>query len=240
MSDKVILESGIVESGPVVYFTFNNDDGEPYDVVAGAHAVINTISPWSNAKTAMNEIGVTTQREGTFPGSAAVGNYTILIRRQANPSTPAVSDEVVARYRYYWNGTDLLDSLEAGGQAISPTFVESQWIWKFQAQDQMTAGNVINEVVGFDGLLGMTFDRILSPNVVIRDSRLVTVYPTDAGTGQDLDVGLLMLSPNKRVIYIPTVIYDEGTYTVVVEATTTDSQKVTRRGVLSVQTTTNN
>lgn len=120
-----------------------------------------------------------------------------------------------------------------GGGNASPTFPEEGCLWRFEANDEMVASNKITQIVGFAGLLGMEWDVPLPKKTKLSSARLIAVSPD---TGLTLDDGSVLVTTDNNVSTIPAVAVTAGTYTVVLEGTSTDGQKFLRRGVIEIET----
>jgi hypothetical protein len=101
-------------------------------------------------------------------------------------------------------------------------------IWRFEAADQLVASNTISEIVGFDGILAMDFSLPIPEDVSVASAVMIS-------TPTGLEIDALIISPNKRLVYLPVVAETVGVYTLAVKATTIDLQDVTRRGDLVIQ-----
>lgn len=238
MSKRVFLQSGIIASGLNIYFDVQDEDGDIYDVSTDSAFVSPDVIDYpTDAATTMPEVGSTSQYEADFPDTIDSGQYEINVKQRVG-GAPAFTDPVIKSLKRYWNDVSLLDPSYAsvlGAGAVSATFVENAWIWRFDDRDQMTAVNTINEIVEFEGLLGMTFDRVISKDVTIQSASVVSING-DTGTGSGVDItGDVLLSPNKRTVHIPVLVYDDGEYIFAVKITTTDTQSYIRRGILAVQ-----
>lgn len=120
----------------------------------------------------------------------------------------------------------ILAQIAPSGSPISSQYIDDDHMWRFEADDELTAANTIREVTGFDALLGMDFTEPIPEETSLYSAVIVEVSPSTGVT-----FGTLELSPDKLKAHIPTVVTTPGTYIVAVQGTTTDGQKYTRRGI---------
>ena len=240
MSNQIVLEAGVVSPGLNIYYCIQDLTGNIWlNNSASTFQIPLSFDYTTLGGNTMPEVGGngnSGQYQANMPPTIVAGTYVLQSKQRVGASF-ALTDPIVKSQKAYWDGTDLLDPAYAsviGAGAVSATFVEDSHIWRFSARDQMTAENVINEVVDFIGILAMNFDNVISKNVRIQ-SALVDSIDGDTGTSSGIDTtGSVQLSPNNRIVLVPVQVYDDGTYTFIIKITTTDTQTFVRRGVVSI------
>lgn len=127
-----------------------------------------------------------------------------------------------------------------GGATISPKDPDEDETWGFDTASQTTAPNQIPMTQGEVRKFGMNFTRPLnraSSAVAIQGTPIVTI----SSSAHPPTIGTITVSSDYKCAYIPITTVTggsattKGMYTVAVTINTTDSQTITRYGLLPVQ-----
>lgn len=146
-------------------------------------------------------------------------------------------DEGVTQGVIVWDNGDgiavsrTFDLTSVSADDLSPIIVDDERTWRFDASDQLTASNTIVEVVGFDGLVSMDFERPLPEGVSLASVSLALVTPA---TGLTIDGAGIELSLDRLRANVPVVAAEAGDYTVILEGVSSDGQTIPRRGRMSI------
>jgi hypothetical protein len=129
-----------------------------------------------------------------------------------------------------------LGAIASLGSTVSPKFVDESHTWRFEAADQMTSGNSINETVGFDALVSMRFVRAVPVGASLYSVVSTSITKSDgSAVTTEVLLGTAQLTPDKTGVHVPLEAVTAGEYIVTVKISTTDSQIISRKGNLIIQ-----
>ncbi len=112
---------------------------------------------------------------------------------------------------------------------VSAANVDKDHTWKFDSPSQVTAPNIVNEVIGFVGLVQMDFDEPMPARSSIA-SITSAAFANDAGTEPTVTSSAMSTDKKKVLVLIDASVATAGTYTISVKVVTTDSQTFVRKG----------
>ncbi len=116
---------------------------------------------------------------------------------------------------------------------VSAANVDKDHTWKFDSPSQVTAPNIVNEVIGFVGLVQMDFDEPMPARSSIA-SITSAAFANDAGTEPTVTSSAMSTDKKKVLVLIDASAATAGTYTISVKAVTTDSQTFVRKGRITL------
>jgi hypothetical protein len=129
---------------------------------------------------------------------------------------------------------DIIDGISAAF-TVAVTYVEDGHIWRFTNVNDTYANNTIYENVGFDGLMGMNFSKVIpqATSIASVTATTVTLRSGEAVTAE-ITLGTATMTADKKSVHLPVEIAEAGEYVVSITILTVDSQTFTRKGRLIV------
>lgn len=170
------------------------------------------------------------------------GNYTLFWDGDAEIDVAQRIDDMTEFYAGNYRFTDnaLAEGPSGtggggGGGAISSMFVDDTHRWRFEAADQRTAVNTLREVEGFEGLLAMNFDNAIPDESRIVSAEVTGILDENGGTLTIDDDTNLPVAPDGDEVHMAVVEATPDSYTVIIAATSVDSQVYVRRARLVIE-----
>ena len=124
----------------------------------------------------------------------------------------------------------LLYTFRTGPTPVTMQFVDEDHTWRFEAADQLTAANTIRVLVGFQGLLRMNLDRLLS-GTTLEEAVAESVDPTPGLAVTNVTIN----GADRRSVDMEVDASSPGTYLVLIDFSTVDGQSQPRFGRIDVE-----
>jgi hypothetical protein len=157
--------------------------------------------------------------DGKIPEAIPFTNNKV----DANASVTLTQDDI----------DNIAEGVAAGIGTVSAFNVDSDHTWTFNNSVQPTAPKIINEVVGFDGLLAMDFTKAIPQQVSIASVDSAT-FANISGTEPTVSASAVSANKKQAHITVDASAATTNTYTLTVTITTTDSQTFTRSGRVKI------
>jgi len=132
------------------------------------------------------------------------------------------------------NQSQALQNAANSGATVAAYLVDSDHTWKFTNRSEVTSPTIINEIIGFNGLVQMDFTEPMPSGASIASVTSVSITNI---TGTEPTVTTSEVSADKRkvVVTLDTSSATANTYTVVATILTTDNQTMVRKGRITLQ-----